>query len=163
MWVAGLWKQLGRFCWNCWNCCALIGPACILSQWTIPSFSLCRMPVHPPSPGPTFLGRNRGERSWKRRERSNGGHLVTTMILFIIPGHWSRIRMHRITGRRRPGSWITGIIQGRTGNGVKGIPGNRVTALHCIIIPGHCFSWFHSMRLAGVWIMDPMETTLMQW
>ena len=30
--VAGLWKQLGRSCLNCWNCCALIGPARILSQ-----------------------------------------------------------------------------------------------------------------------------------
>ena len=120
------------------------------------------MPVQPPSPGPTFLGRNGGERSWKRRARSNGGHLVTTMILFIIPGHWSRIRMHRITGRRSTGSLITGIIPGSTGNGVKGIPGNRVTVFHCIIIPGHCSFGFHAMRLVGVWIMDPMETTLMQ-
>ena len=71
--------------------------------------------------------------------------------------------MHRITGRRSTGSSIAGIIPGSTGNGVKGIPGNRVTVLHCVIIPGHCFSWFHAMRLVGVGIMDPMETTLMQW
>ena len=71
--------------------------------------------------------------------------------------------MHRITGRST-GSLITGIIPGSTGNGVKGIPGNRVTVLHCvIIIPGHCFSWFHAMKLVGVGIMDPMETTLMKW
>ena len=88
------------------------------------------MPVQPPSPGPTFLGRNGGERSWKRGVSSNGGHLVTTMILFIIPGHWSRIRMHRITGRRSTGSFITGIIPGSTGNGGQG--DSRES--------GHCFS-----------------------
>ena len=46
--------------------------------------------------------------------------------------------------------------------GVKGIPGNRVTVFHCNIIPGHCSFGFHAMRLVGVWIMDPMKTTLMQ-
>ena len=71
--------------------------------------------------------------------------------------------MNRITGRRSTGNWITGITPGSTGNGVKGIPWNRVTVLHCVIIPGHRFSWFHAMRLVGVEIMDPMETTLMQW
>ena len=71
--------------------------------------------------------------------------------------------MHRITGRRSTGYWITGIIPGSTGNGVKGIPWNRATVLHYVIIPGNCFSWFHAMRLVGVRIMDPMETTLMKW
>ena len=70
--------------------------------------------------------------------------------------------MYRITGRRSTGNCIIGIVPIRTGNGVKGIPGNRVTVFH-VIIPGHCFSWFHAMRLVGVGIMDPMETTLMKW
>ena len=33
---------------------------------------------------------------------------------------------------------------------------------HCIIIiPGHCLFWFHTMRLVGIGIVNPMETALM--
>ena len=72
--------------------------------------------------------------------------------------------MNRITGRRSTGSLITGIIPGSTGNGGKGIPGNRVTVFHCtIIIPGHCCFGFHAMRLVGIGIMDPMEANFLQW
>ena len=95
--------------------------------------------------------------------RRNGGHLVITRILFIIPGHFARIGSHRVTGRESTGSIKTRIIPGSTGNGVKGIPGNRVTGFHCNIIPGHCTFGFHAMRLGGVWVMDPIEVTLMQW
>ena len=95
--------------------------------------------------------------------RSNGGRLVITKILFIIPGHFARIETHRGTGSGSTGSWETGIIPGNTGNGVKGIPGNWVTGFHCNIIPGHCTFGFHTMRLGGVWVMDPIETTLMKW
>ena len=44
------------------------------------SLSLCCTPIQPPSPGPTFLGRNGGERSWRRRALSNGRHLILTSM-----------------------------------------------------------------------------------
>ena len=57
----------------------------------------------------------------------------------------------------------TGVIPRSTGNGVKGIPGNRVTGIHCCFIPGHCVFSFQTARLGGVWIMDPVEMALVKW
>ena len=82
------------------------------------------------------------------------------------------MQTHSITRRRSTGNWEAGIIPGSTGNRVKSIPGNQVTAFygvipghyiipgHCII-PGRCLFWFHAMRLVGIGIMDPMQTALM--
>ena len=84
---------------------------------------------------------------------------------------------HRITGRRSTWNREVGIVSGSTGNRRKRIPGKRVTVFHNIIIPGHCIMvilghcitfipghcllWFHTMRLVGIGIVYPVETTLM--
>ena len=57
----------------------------------------------------------------------------------------------------------TGSIPRSTGNGVKGILGNRVTGIHFYFILGHCVFRFQTARLGGSWIMDPIEMALVEW
>ena len=56
----------------------------------------------------------------------------------------------------------TGIMQRVTGNGGKGIPGNRYTGIHTRITAGHCICRFQAARRGWGWIMDPVQAALME-
>ena len=71
--------------------------------------------------------------------------------------------MHRVIGIRHTGGFNTGSILRSTENGVKGIPGNRVTGIHVYFIPEHCVFRFQTAKLGGSWIMDPVEMALVEW
>ena len=56
----------------------------------------------------------------------------------------------------------TRIMQRVTGNGGKGIPGNRFTGICTRITAGHCIGRFQTARRGWGWIMDPVQAALMK-
>ena len=92
------------------TCCALIGLALIRGHWGSRNSSWisigCSSSLSPP-PSPAFLRESWGGRSSWWAACSNGGRLVS---MIIMHRHWFIVRAHRITGNGDTG--ITGMRSG---------------------------------------------------